>query len=285
MVSYLVVNYNTWAYSSTLCETLLGFCNDGDEVILLDNASTEKHKSALNKNVVFIQNAVNTGFAGGVNTGIKSAKNDLIFLLNSDLVIKNADFLLHVVAKMKANEKVGAMSPAIVFENNLIQYAGYTPLSQFTGRNASYGYGLPIAALSSFSSGNTASCHGAAMCLRKTAWEKVGGFPEEYFLYYEEFDFCLSLKKHGYQTAVETGVYAVHKGSLSMDTTNTPKHYYLQRNRMWLMKRNFPRWSNCIALPYILLTNAFKFLLSGNKQQLSQMLKGAWEGFITPYGK
>ena len=278
MVSYLIVNYNTWSYTSSLANTLLGFCGINDEVIVVDNASVEKRDTELPEEVIFVQNNNNTGFAGGVNVGVAKANNEFVFLLNSDLIVADKMFIDKCLRVIDSTDTIASISPAIIYENDKIQYAGYTPINAFTGRNRSLEFGQNKDALLHLKSGETPSCHGAAMCLRKSVWEKLNGFEEAYFLYYEEFDFCTRAESIGYTNWVENDAFVVHKGSLSMEVNNTPKHYYLQRNRMWYLKRNKSVFSNCIALPYILLATIVKYGMPGNRKMKSSMLRGAWHG-------
>lgn len=283
MISFLIVNYNTWEHSVALSRKLLDINIVNSEIIVVDNHSKEQSDLKLPKDVIFIQNARNSGFAGGVNIGVAAAKNPFVYLLNSDLILNDTSFVHSTLSCIQKNPKIAAISPVIVYENNKIQYAGYTNLNSLTGRNKSIGFGKGLEYLKELKTGKTASCHGAAMLLRKSAWQKLDGFPEGYFLYYEEFDYCKQLNKLGFETWVNVDNYVVHKGSLSMDVSNTPKYFYLQRNRMWLMKRQFSFLNNIIAIPYIFLATSLKYLLPGNRAVKKQMMKGAIQGILKSY--
>ena len=80
--------------------------------------------------------------------------------------------------------------------------------------------------------------HGAAMMVPKSVIDEVGMMPEFFFLYYEEIDWCESIKKAGYKIFFVPASKVFHKESMSVGKNSTLKTYYMTRNRLLFMRRN-----------------------------------------------
>ena len=188
-LSIITINYNGWKDTCELIETIP--FNSQMEVIVVDNASKQNEASIISErfpHVKVIRSAKNLGFAGGNNLGIKEAKGEYILLINNDTYFKDFNIEL-LIKRFESSEKIGIVCPKLRFawDNNPIQYAGYTPLSNITLRNKAIGFGEE-----DNGQYNTAHltpyAHGAAMLMKREAIDKVGLMPESYFLYYEELD-------------------------------------------------------------------------------------------------
>ena len=92
------------------------------------------------------------------------------------------------------------------------------------------------------------------MLLRKSAIKKVGLMPEEYFLYYEELDWCNAFKNKGYGVFYTGRTSVQHKASASTGKIEGLKSYYLTRNRVLFVQRNYPPGLlKMITLSYLFL--------------------------------
>ncbi|MFX9027493.1 hypothetical protein ABTN22_18650, partial [Acinetobacter baumannii] len=74
--------------------------------------------------------------------------------------------------------------------------------------------------------------HGAAMMLKKEAIEKAGLMAENFFLYYEEMDWCDRIKKSGYEIWINTNALIYHKESISVGKRSALKEFFMNRNRI-----------------------------------------------------
>ena len=101
--------------------------------------------------------------------------------------------------------------------------------------------------------GETPLIHGAAVMIRKTALDAVGGWPESFFLYAEEIDLSLHMKRQGYILWYEPDVELVHIGSCSTGKNSPLVCYYNSRNRLLLYKRNLLGWKRHYAIIYHLM--------------------------------
>ena len=240
------------------------------EVIVVDNASNQDEASIIQNKfpqVKVIRSPKNLGFAGGNNLGINEAKGKYIFLVNNDTVFKEFNFQ-PLIDRLESSPKIGVVCPKIRFAwgNNPIQFAGYTPLSRITIRNQAIGFGEEDHGQYDMPH-STPYPHGAAMLIKHEAIEKVGLMPECYFLYYEELDWSMMFTRAGYEIWYEPACTIYHKESQSTGQNSPLRTYYITRNRLLLVKRNwngFYKWLAYCYLTCIVAPKDFlKFAIQG----------------------
>ena len=161
--------------------------------------------------------------------------------------------------------------------NNPIQFAGYTPLSKITLRNSAIGcgeedhgqYDTPH---------STPYAHGAAIMVKQEVIEKVGLMPECYFLYYEELDWSMMIRRADYDIWYEPACTIYHKESQSTGQDSSLKSYYMTRNRLLFAKRNISSPQKYLTYGYLIgivaLRDIIKSLLSHRPDLAKATLKG-----------
>jgi GT2 family glycosyltransferase len=252
-ISIITINYNGLEDTCALIESIP--FNDNMEVIVVDNASKNLEAEAIARRypqVKVIQSDKNLGFAGGNNLGILSAHGKYLFLVNNDTVFK--DFNIQVlIDSMESSSTIGIVCPKIRFawDNNPIQYTGYTPLSRITIRNRAIGFGENDHGQYD-TAHPTPYAHGAAMLIRRDAIDKVGLMPECYFLYYEELDWSMMFTRAGYQIWYEPTCTIYHKESQTTGQNSPLRTYYLTRNRLLLVRRNPQSFNKPLAYLYLI---------------------------------
>ena len=267
-LSVITVNYNGLKDTCALIESIP--FNENMEVIVVDNASLQDEASLIQKRypqVKIIRSEKNLGFAGGNNLGIQESEGKYLFLVNNDTVFE--DFNVQaLIDRLESSPLIGMICPKIRFTwgNKPIQYAGYTPLSRITIRNRSIGFGEEDHGQYDIAH-PTPYAHGAAMLVKRAIIEKVGYMPEDYFLYYEELDWSMMLKRAGYEIWYDPSCTIYHKESQSTGQDSPLRTYYITRNRLLLVKRN---WHGIYKyLAYIYLTclvaprDILKYLIKG----------------------
>lgn len=290
MVSIITVNYNQAAVTFALLDSIRRQDYKDIEVFVVDNASKENPQTAFETQypeVHFIRSEVNLGFAGGNNLAVRAAKGDYLFFINNDAELTD-HCLERLVAMFENNPKLGLVSPLICYypqekwTEDYIQYAGMTPIHPLTARNETIGkktwergqYTEPRA---------TAYAHGAAMMCSKAVIERAGMMDEDFFLYYEELDWGERVRKNGFEIWVEPRARVYHKESLTVGKLGSLKTYYLNRNRVWFMRRNYGGWK--IAGFYLFLflvtipKNTLQMLLKGEKDNLKAFWRGIFWNF------
>ncbi len=266
-LSIITVNYNGLKDTCALIESIP--FTENMEVIVVDNASKQDEASFIQKQypqVKVIRSKNNLGFAGGNNLGINTAKGKYLFLINNDTIFK--DFNIQALFdRIESSPNIGIVCPKIrfIWGTNPIQFAGYTPLSKITVRNQAIGYGEEDKGQYN-TAHPTPYAHGAAMLILRDAIDKVGFMPEDYFLYYEELDWSMMFTRAGYEIWYEPVCTIYHKESQSTGQTSPLRTYYITRNRLLLVKRNWHGinkylaycYLTCIVAPRDLFRYAFK---------------------------
>ena len=272
-ISIITINYNGLHDTCALIETIPN--NDKLEMIVVDNASKNQEAEAdtISKkypHVKVIKSKKNLGFAGGNNLGIKAAQGKYLFFINNDTLFKNFN-VQALIDRMESSPAIGVVCPKIRFAwgSNPIQFTGYTPLSKITVRNQSIGFGEEDQGQYD-SPHPTPYAHGAAMLIKREAIDKTGLMPECFFLYYEELDWSMMFTRAGYQIWYEPQCTIYHKESQSTGQNSPLRTYYIVRNRLLLVKRN---WNGLTKY----FTYAYLIGVVGLRDILKHVLTGKWE--------
>ena len=179
------------------------------------------------------------------NLGINAAHGKYLFFINNDTLMRwrkeegRRMMFQPLIDRLESSPKIGAVCPKIRFSwsDNPIQFAGYTPLSRITMRNHAIGCGE--ADHGQYDTAHpTPYAHGAAMMVKREAIEKSGLMPECYFLYYEELDWSMMIRRAGYDIWYDPAVTVFHKESQSAGQQSPLRTYYITRNRLLFAKRN-----------------------------------------------
>lgn len=258
------------------------------EVIVVDNASTQDEATIIEQRypqVTIIRSKKNLGFAGGNNLGIQASHGKYLFFINNDTLLSpQTSDISHLINRLESSPKIGMVCPKIRFAwgNNPIQYAGYTPLSKITLRNSAIGcgeedhgqYDTPH---------STPYAHGAAMIVKREVIDKVGLMPECYFLYYEELDWSMMIRRTGYDIWYEPACTIYHKESQATGQNSPLKSYYMTRNRLLFAKRNISSpqkyLTYCYLIAIVALRDILKSLLCHRPDLSKATLKGLRDFF------
>jgi GT2 family glycosyltransferase len=145
---------------------------------------------------VFLQHPINAGYAGGNNVGIQYAMAkkayDFIWILNNDTVV-DPDSLGHLLDTMKDHPEAGIAGSTVVYfsEPDRVQCAGGCRYNPWTTVYSPIMANRPLEqVLGAPNNLKMDYVYGAAMFVRASVFEKCGMFNEDYFLFYEEIDFC-----------------------------------------------------------------------------------------------
>jgi GT2 family glycosyltransferase len=287
MVSIITVNYNGFRDTCELIGSLKAHEPCPFEVIVVDNASRNEEGRRLKELyeedgiVTVVCSDVNTGFGGGNKLGYSYAKGEYILYMNNDMYIERP-FLQHLINRLDSSDKTGAVSPKILFNEpkGIIQYAGFTAFSPVTLRNHLIGFGKEENECNI--AGETFSPHGACMLTSRRIVEKAGMMTDIYFLFYEEFDWSLQLKRAGYGSWYEPASAVFHKESMSVPKGTPLRQYYMTRSRLLFARRNLngaDRFLSCLYQALIVMPrNLLVYALKGKWKMAAASWKGAWEG-------
>ena len=240
------------------------------EVILVDNASTDGSVSYVKnnfENVKIIKNMKNIGFAGGNNVGIRASKGELIVLLNQDTVV-DPSWLSQLVRVMTRREDVGICMPKILLfdERDNLNTDGVK--INFLGFGWPGGYRKKDKGDNKVKEIDFAS--GASMMLRRDVLQKVGLFDKDFFLYHEDSDLGWRIRLSGYNIVCVPTSVVYHK---YVFTFNKRKFYYLERNRIILLIKNFKARTFMLIFPAFLLTEVGVLLYSLKNGLFAQKIR------------
>ncbi|NCI45559.1 glycosyltransferase family 2 protein [Sediminibacterium soli] len=267
-ISIVTVNFNQPGVTKELLDSIASHKTQRElELILVDNGSTTsplpESWEAEFPAVTLIRSKKNTGFAGGNNIGIRQARGQYLFLVNNDTEFTPQ--LVDILADtLDAHPQVGMVSPKIRYHRqpDTLQYAGYSPMNYYTARNHCIGQFEKDRGQYDSLVGATAFAHGAAMMVRREAMEKAGLMKENYFLYYEELDWCESIRRAGYEIWVNMQALIYHKESVSVGKKSALKEYFMNRNRILFIRRNAAWHQRCVFYLYFSVVVAPRNILS-----------------------
>ncbi len=282
LISIVTINYNQEKVTCEFLESTRKLKYKNYEILVCDMASRVNPAPLIESgnypNTKVYLSPENMGFAGGNNWGMRMAKGDFFLIVNNDTEVTE-DLLDNLLQPFYQDPEIGVTCPKIryFFHPEIIQYAGFNKMNLYTGRVEGIGdkekdegqYNIP---------GTTYAAHGCAMLVKREVAEKVGMFPQSFFLYYEEWDWSARILKAGYKIWYQPSALIYHKESMSVGKENPMKVYYHTRNRILYIRRN----SNFLqlvafAIFFIFFTvpkSIITYLVNRQFEQLRFFLKG-----------
>ena len=285
LVSIITVNFN----QSYITEALLNSIKLTNsyypiEIIVVDNGSkvnSVPEWTLKYPEIIFIRSEINLGFAGGNNLGIKAAKGSYLFLVNNDTEF-TPGLIETLTGVLENNIKVGMVSPKIRYfdQPDMLQYVGYTPMNYFTARNSCIGQFEKDNGQYDNLTGPTGYIHGAAVMIKRECIEKAGLMAENFFLYYEEYDWCDRIKKASFGVWVVTEALIYHKESISVGKVSALKEYFMNRNRILFVRRNAGIFAKFIFYIYFIIMviprNIIRYIKTGHADFIKWLLIALW---------
>jgi GT2 family glycosyltransferase len=244
LVGIVILNWNGWrdtidAVTSTRELTYLNH-----RVYVVDNASTDDSEANLRAwapELTIIQSGGNLGWSGGNNAGIRAASRDgcrHVLLLNNDAMMRPKS----LTALIDAAERL----PDAACVGSLIVDANDPEEVEFAGNTVNPRTGLPHrihGPLGNFVNAEkpvpTVAVKGCSMLLTQTGLTRVGLLSEDYFLNFDETDWCYRARAAGLQNYMAGGSIVAHKGAVSFAGTEGPLYrYFVARNRLVFARRH-----------------------------------------------
>ena len=229
-LSIIIVSFNTRDLLRKCLESVETAAADiNHEIIVVDNASSDDSVGMVRSyfsNIKVHENDQNVGFSRAVNQGIKSSSNaGFIALINSDTVIPK-DTFTKFVDYLKKNDKVAMVGPQLVGKDGRMQdSAGYKPsleaaLRQIAGWGALRGTprGLRIRAKPKEGIQSVDWLAGTCVVIKQKAIDQAGLLDDKQFMYAEDIEYGLRLRRAGWQLHLLPNVRVVHFGGASSTT-------------------------------------------------------------------
>ncbi|OGM25911.1 hypothetical protein A3D00_02245 [Candidatus Woesebacteria bacterium RIFCSPHIGHO2_02_FULL_38_9] len=270
-------------------------------LLIVDNGSTDNSVKIFEKlkivnwKLEIISNGKNKGFAGGNNVGIKYALEkgaDYILILNNDTIV-DLQLVDRFIDTADKYPEVGMLSPKIYFANGyefhknrykkdelgkvIWSAGGKMDWDNVFGKNR----GVDEVDKGQFGQEKEVNfTTGACMFLSVKALNEVGIFDEKYFMYFEDADLCMRMKKFGWKILYSPSGLVWHKVAQSSRIGSDLNDYYITRNRLLFGMKYAP-----VRTKIALIKESIKFLISGRKWQkigvrdfcLMKFGKGSWK--------
>jgi GT2 family glycosyltransferase len=206
-ISIVIVSYNTADLIGSCLDSILSNDDLSIEIFVVDNASNDGSVALVKRKyptVQVIENVKNRGFAAANNQVLPQCKGKYIFFLNPDTEVVS-DTFSKAISFMNTNPRVGLAGTKIINPDGTLQWSvSYKyPGQKYTTNELS---DLP---------GKIACVLGASMIARSELIKKIGGFDEDFFLYGEDQDLCLRIRRLGYEIGYVDSATIVHLGGQS----------------------------------------------------------------------
>jgi GT2 family glycosyltransferase len=221
-----IVNYNTREHLRTCLASVES--EAPSEVVVVDNASSDHSVEMVKADFPWVtlrENKINPGYGAAANRAIACCTAKYVLLLNSDTLLRHGA-IQALASYLDSHPRAAIVGPRLINPNGTVQGSCYpfpTPVNTLLvntslGRLVGYvpllrDYYLPTWRH------NTARLvdwvKGAALAIRREAFEAVGGFDESFFMYCEETDLCYRLWSAGWQVHFAPVTSVVHIGGVS----------------------------------------------------------------------
>lgn len=264
-VAVILINYNTSQFTLDCVKSLQALTSTSlkYQIIVIDNNSRPEEFTKLEslntkEGITLFRSKINTGFSGANMMGVQFAQADYYYFLNNDCILLN-DCITLLYKFMEANDAAGNCSGEMFNAKGDYEYNfRYFP----TLKLKLLGSGL----LRAFNPEGYPSKHkrlekptrvdlvnGSSMFVRASAFEAIGGFDTNYFLYCEEEDIALRLKRAGYDTFLIPEAKYQHfenKSSQSENAIRLPflKEFYI--SFLYYYSKNY-NWAYCLAIQFL----------------------------------
>ena len=251
-IGIVLVHLNAYKHTALCLRSLETMTYPNTEIIVVDNGSVDGSGIRLKEefpSATHIRSDENEGFTGGNNIGIDHAMShgcDHVLLLNNDTIITSS-FLEPLVERLVGDDMIAAVSGKIYYypdaldgKKNIIWYAGvyqkwhtgYNHIGVLEEDHGQFDVAMP-----------TEYASGCLMLMRGELIKKIGGFSKEYFIYWEESDWCLHAKALGYGSWYEPRSVIYHNFTNASLGNEKPFYMYMQmRNAFIFASRNFHGW-------------------------------------------
>lgn len=281
----IILNYNSSHDTMSLYSELVNCMYENLVVLVIDNNSADLNRKLLEENIPhdkLILNKRNLGYAAGNNIGIDialKANADYIWILNPDIrVDKNALSIL--VETMQNDSTLAAVGPRILKRENpeIIFTDGEKLLMNKECHTHQKNHNKNRIEVEATLDYDIDYVDGSCILINSKAINDTGFLPEEYFLYFEETDWCSKAKQLGYNLAINSHSFVYNLTSKKKETF----HYYFMRNRLIFSKKYHPAFNEVRKYYFHLLLKEFMNRFKGKYLNpfYKSRVKGLFAGII-----
>lgn len=247
--SIIIVSYNSASYLKACLDSILAQISDKDELIVVDNGSSDGSAALVAESYPQVQliRSTNLGYAAGNNHGARAAQGEFLVFLNPDTSLETGtiDALL---APFVSQPDIGMTTARIVLMHdpehintcgNTMHYSGLTYCRGAGRHKADFARSSDVDAVS-----------GAAFAIRRSLFEQLGGFDERFFMYVEDTDLSWRVHMAGMRCFYVADAIVRHDYRPGL---SPQKSFYLDRNRHLMLLKNLSLTTYFRMLPGLFL--------------------------------
>ena len=276
-LSVVVVTYNSRAAIGAALPALVAQLAEGDELIVVDNASTDDTLELVGQlapNAIVVANPGNDGFAGGANLGARRASGDLLLFLNPDAT-PGPGFAQAIRRPLTEGRGWAAWMGLVTAEQGRVVNTN-GGVVHFTAISWAGEAGAPVPGTLK-GPREVGFVSGACLAVPRADWEQVGGFAQEFFMYHEDVDLSLRLRLAGGRLGVEPTAIVDHEYEFAK---GRGKWQHLERNRWATIVRTYPGPLLVLLAPALVATEVALLAVSAAggwaPQKLHAAAQTAW---------
>lgn len=253
-VSCIIVTYNSATYIKACLEALTQCTYPNKEILLIDNNSKDGTLAIAKKfssKITIHSLSTNKGYAGGHSYGISKAKSKYVFLLNPDTLV-TPNFLEPLVNSLLENSQRAAAQPLVL----LSQKPHKINLTGKVTHYLAFDWLRDYKANAHRASGPIVSFSGSGILLDKTAYQEIGGFDQNYFMYYEDSDLSWRFRLQGYALwyCSESKIFHDYKFIPNEQyQAFSQKVFWAERNRLYTFFKNYTLTTLLMLFPVFIL--------------------------------
>lgn len=290
----VIVNWNSGEQLRQCLASIVKADRNGftlSHVYIVDNASQDDSLSRVeqyNLPLRIIHNHKNKGFAVACNQGARGSRADYLLFLNPDtrLFLDSLSRPIHLM-QQPGNEKIGICGIQFIDDHGEISRTCArfpTPFMFFLkmlGLSRLFPAWFPSYTMTEWDHGNSRKVDqvmGAFFLIKRLLFESLGGFDEQFFVYFEDVDFSLRARNIGWFSYYLADAQAYHKGGGTSEWVKATRLFYSLQSRILYGYKHFDCWSASMLMLGTLILEPFARLvlaiLSCSHLQAVETLKG-----------
>jgi GT2 family glycosyltransferase len=278
LVSVIILNHNGRHMLKVCLDSVLAQSYENLEIIFVDNGSSDGSVEFVRENylsrVQVIANGWNLGYVLAANQGIEDSKGEFLVVLNNDTKV-DREWIAHLVRTALTDSNIGiCASKQLNFDNpKIIDSTGVRLFRGGYARDRGKG---EVDRGRYETTQEIFGAAGASAFYRRAMLDRIGLFDTDYFAYCEEFDLCFRAQLYGWLCVFVPDALVYHMGG----ATRARKDerfliYYVERNRIFTIIKNYPLQLFSLTLPYLLkyeLDIFIRFLMRFEKEVMTARL-------------
>jgi len=238
--SIIIVHRNGFNRLKSVIDSALKAFESCDEIIIVDNASTDNSISQISKiypNIQIIKNKFNTGYGHAANQGINSGKGKYFLICNNDITLP-LNIFKDLEELFLKESRAGIISGQQTnLEGEIIRTSSKKPslLSEFDGIGRIDHNKDPDKIT------DVGILRGACLGVKKEMIEEIGAYDEDFFFYFEDTEWCIRAHKNSWKVILHPKIKIPHIGGSSSSELYSKSRIEFYRSRIIFWKKIFPK--------------------------------------------